>query len=530
MFADSTSASRPAANHAAALERSWWVFLLVLGLPFLLRLGSAPLFDVDEGAFAQASREMLFSLDLGHTTLNGTDRFDKPIAVYWLQAALMAVLGQNEWAARAPSALCAWVMCVAVAQFAREQWGREAGWWSAGMLATSAGMLIIGRAATADALLHLCLALTALDLCRHLQSGRLAPLRRAAVWIGLGLLAKGPVALLLPGAAWLLWLISSRRAPQARSAWRALLDPLAWALLLVVSLPWYIYAWVRHGQAFIEGFLLKHNIERFSAPMEGHAGGLLYFVVLLPLLWLPWSGLLVPVVRRIGFHWAEESSRFFLLWAGFVVVFFSLSGTKLPHYVLYANVPLALLMARQAVHSGPWMRAALWLGMLVWAAVLVGVPWSVGHWAQWVSDPLYRSLAIHAQVPDGFGWSAVVVGAALLCAVLMRGPSFSARALSGAGALALFMASVTWPWTAETLQGPVKRAAVASGQHQGQAVQWNVHWPSVGFYRQDPVPRRPPRPGEMAFVRWDRWEPSDDFVILYREHVVGLVRMKEVAP
>ena len=60
MFADSTSASRPAANHAAALERSWWVFLLVLGLPFLLRLGSAPLFDVDEGAFAQASRVSRF--------------------------------------------------------------------------------------------------------------------------------------------------------------------------------------------------------------------------------------------------------------------------------------------------------------------------------------------------------------------------------------------------------------------------------------------------------------------------------------
>ena len=74
-----------------AAHRPWAVALALL-LLYLWQLGAAPLFDVDEGAFSEATRELLSSGDWGHTTLNGTDRFDKPILVYWLQAASMAIL------------------------------------------------------------------------------------------------------------------------------------------------------------------------------------------------------------------------------------------------------------------------------------------------------------------------------------------------------------------------------------------------------------------------------------------------------
>src|SRR5690349_9512215 len=75
---------------------------LLLGLPFLLRLGAAPLFDADEGAFSEATREMLASGDWGHTTLNGAPRFDKPILIYWLQALSVSALGLHEMALRLP--------------------------------------------------------------------------------------------------------------------------------------------------------------------------------------------------------------------------------------------------------------------------------------------------------------------------------------------------------------------------------------------------------------------------------------------
>ena len=103
---------------------AWWL----LCLAYLASLGAAPLFDVDEGAFAEASREMLANHDWGHTTLNGADRFDKPILVYWLQAASMAVFGINEWAVRLPSALCALSTAWVVGLYGARAWGPQARW------------------------------------------------------------------------------------------------------------------------------------------------------------------------------------------------------------------------------------------------------------------------------------------------------------------------------------------------------------------------------------------------------------------
>ena len=84
-------------------KKSVWSWVAALVLMWVVGLGHAPLFDVDEGAFAEASREMLTSGDWGHTTLNGADRFDKPIFIYWFQASSMALFGVNEWAVRLPS-------------------------------------------------------------------------------------------------------------------------------------------------------------------------------------------------------------------------------------------------------------------------------------------------------------------------------------------------------------------------------------------------------------------------------------------
>jgi 4-amino-4-deoxy-L-arabinose transferase-like glycosyltransferase len=139
-----------------------WVALALLSL-YLVRLAGAPLFDVDEGAFAEASREMLTSGDWGHTTLNGADRFDKPIFIYWCQAALMALIGPYDWVARLPSALAVLAATFGVWRFASKQWGDEAGQRAAFMLGSSLGLLAIGRAATADGMLNALL--IAMGLC-----------------------------------------------------------------------------------------------------------------------------------------------------------------------------------------------------------------------------------------------------------------------------------------------------------------------------------------------------------------------------
>jgi len=476
---------------------------LLLCLAYLLSLGLAPLFDVDEGAFAEASREMLTSHDWGHTTLNGADRFDKPILVYWLQAASMALFGINEWAVRLPSALCALATAWLVGQYAARAWGPQARWPATFLLASSLGFVVIGRAATADALLNLLLALTGLRLWRFAIDGRAADLRWACWWAGWGLLAKGPVAVLVPGAALLLWSLSTDRGQRLR---QALADWRGWLILLGVATPWYGYALWRHGQAFIDGFFLRHNLARFSGPLEGHGGSLLYYLLVLPLLWLPWPLLLALLGGRIKLFWRDHSLRFLLLWAGFVLTFFSLSGTKLPHYALYGSVALALLMAWLVSQGQVQQR---WLGLLAVSTALLVVlmamlPFVAVSWGSGLPDAWLAGLFASAPSAMPLVWSGL--GALALMAALVAAKGADATTRLWAAAV-ICVAHFTWfvvPWWGHTLQGPVREAGVWAKTQGKPTVQWQLHQPSFAFYRGQPTELRPPAAGELALVRLDR--------------------------
>jgi 4-amino-4-deoxy-L-arabinose transferase-like glycosyltransferase len=600
----SVVASPPIAAARGPLPSAWplafWLWALALLALMTWGLGRVPLFDVDEGAFSEATREMLASGDWGHTTLSGEDRFDKPIFIYWLQALSVQALGLNEAALRLPSALAAWGWAMALALFAAPRWGVRAAVAAGSVLATSVGVMLIGRAATADALLNLWLTLAALDLWRALEAGagpsRHAPLRRAAVWLALGMLTKGPVAWLVPAAAVGVWLVgrgfgaapaaadvtapdpTAPRSPSWSAAdlgraatptsflsrfWtplRPLLnDPLAWALLLGLALPWYGYALHRHGMAFVDGFFLRHNLQRYGGALEGHSGSGLYYVALIPVLMLPWSALLLPVLARVKPLWADPLARYLLGWAGFVLVFFSFSGTKLPHYALYGVTPLVLLAGRALVTLGapavapvravpsadvtadtaPRLpapsrltritRSLLTAALVLWPLLGLGVTEYLLHWVQ--SAPAqtlpanYLALLSGPAETDALRWGAALSAglAALLCAPLapewrVAGQRWHdlgfARSAAAAALGLLFMTSLLLPWWGERLQGPVRNAAlaaravnaqaVARGEAPAGCVQWSLHQPSFALYLQQPCPRRAPQVGELALVRLDQ--------------------------
>lgn len=592
--------SPPAGAANSRLSLAFWLWALALLALMTWGLGRVPLFDVDEGAFSEATRELLASGDWGHTTLNGEDRFDKPIFIYWLQALSVQVFGLNEAALRLPSALAAWGWAMALALFAAPRWGQRAAIAAGSVLATSVGVMLIGRAATADALLNLWLTLAALDLWRALEAGpgpqRHAPLRRAAVWLALGLLTKGPVAWLVPGAAVAVWLIgrgfgaapaqvetappTDPAAPRSAS-WSAadlgraaapssssflsrfwtplrplVNDPLAWALLLGIALPWYGYALHRHGMAFVEGFFLRHNLQRYGGALEGHSGSGLYYVVLIPVLMLPWSALLLPVLGRLKPLWADPLARYLLGWAGFVLVFFSGSGTKLPHYALYGVTPLVLLAGRALVTLGAPVavplraatspevpanlaprpsrltritRGLLTAALVLWPLLGLGVTEYLLHWVQRTPaqtlPPNYLALLSGPAETDALRWGAALSAglAALLCAPLAPGWRVAgrrwqdlgfARSATAAALGLLFMTSLLLPWWGERLQGPVRNAAlaaraantqaVARGEAAAGCVQWSLHQPSFALYLQQPCPRRAPELGELALVRLDQ--------------------------
>jgi 4-amino-4-deoxy-L-arabinose transferase-like glycosyltransferase len=490
--------------------------LIVLLALWLLRLGASPLFDVDEGAFAEATRELVTGNDWGSTTLNGADRFDKPILVYWLQAISLKIFGVNEFAVRLPSALCAFLWCVAIGQFAWRRYGRAVAIAAAGVLATSLGPMLIGRAATADALLNMLLTLSTLDLWRHLENGQAAPRRRAFAWIGLGLLAKGPVALLIPAAAAALWLGIGR--DRSRLV-RLVSDPKAWLLMIAIATPWYAYAVLRHGWAFVDGFLLHHNLQRFSGSLEGHAGSIGYYVEILPAAMLPWTALLVPFAMHWRARWNEPLGRFLQLWFAFVLVFFSLSGTKLPHYILYGFTPLVLLVAQELVTAGRWLRFALCLTMLAVIAAGAASPWIAQAVAERTNDGLYRTLL--STVPTApWVWIAAPVGV-LVFALIIWVPNVRNYLSEADGAVAAGFVTAGWlvlavmPWWGHALQDPIRTLArtlplaqLNLMDRQG-LVQWRLHQPSIGFYVQHPVERRDPTNGDWALTRMDRLSQAE---------------------
>jgi 4-amino-4-deoxy-L-arabinose transferase-like glycosyltransferase len=496
-----------------------------------LNLGAMPLFDVDEGAFGEATREMLARGDYVSTWLNGEPRFDKPILVYWLQAASASLLGLNEFALRLPSALAASAWIAAIGLFTRRHADRGAGLAAAFLAASTAGVTVIGRGAIADALLNLFLALTMFDIYRYAADGGAQPSplsrRRAFLWIGLGLLTKGPVALLVPGAASLLAFALQRRLADW---WRAVRDPVGWGILLAVAMPWYLLEYGRRGDAFLAGFFMRHNVERFLSPLQGHGGSALYYLPAILVLLLPYSGLFLRTLAALRHprHLRGAPLDLFLwCWFLFVLVFFSLAGTKLPHYLLYGATPLFILMARQ--------RAALRSNLLAFApailmlALVAALPGLLHALAPGIGNAYVREALGRTDV-FAPAWQAGAAGllAAACALALWRGASLWRR-LAGVGLLcSLALGGLLLPALAALQQAPVKEAAQLARRAGWEVARWRINAPSFSFYRGAVTPGTPwPRPGQVVLTRSDALPLLGPVRQLYRKGGVVLARMPE---
>ena len=505
-------------------RRLRWAVPIAAAMLMLPALGLPPLFDVDEGAFSEATREMLAGGDWLSTTLNGAPRFDKPILIYWLQAASVEAFGLNEFALRLPSTLAALAWIAALGRFAARRLGAQAGALAAWIAATSVGVVVIAHAATADALLNALLAAAMLDAWRFVEEGDRAALRRMYAWIGLGVLTKGPIALLIPVAVTFLYALASRRW---RDWVRAAFDPVGWALLAAIVAPWYAYALHVHGRAFVEGFFVKHNLQRFGGPLEGHSGSLLYYVAAVPLLLLPWTGLLAPALRAVRADWRTDLARYLWLWFGFVFAFFSASGTKLPHYVLYGLTPLFILMALHREQLGAGRLARLAAALML--ALMPALPWLIQRWADGASrerTAYYAALARGSLAAAPWSYYAIsgcgcAIGIAALLA--LRRPAWQRLAVA-AGLLALSLEAAVAPWLGDVVSGPVKRAALFVASRSENVVQWNLNVPSFSLYRRKITESRPPRPGELAVTRADRLPPDAGVEILFSDAGVLIVR------
>lgn len=365
-------------NHRA----SHYALLLTVGAALTLpNLGAPTLWDIDEGNNAEAAREMLEAGNWVVPTFDYHLRTDKPALLYWLQMIAYRIFGVGEFAARLPSALAALATILVTYELGRRLFGKLAGLLAGLVFVSSLAVCVSAHFANPDALLNLC-STSALTLVwiSHVRKRGQAPAESACLnapvslgrsqspfshggrgWFipfgvvtGLGMLAKGPVALALPTAVIGVYLLWSRQL-------RVLLDRrLAWGVVafVVVALPWYGWVGAETKGEFLQEFFGKHNVSRFSATMENHRGPFYYYPLVLLVGLAPWSVFLVPSVwyairetRRKGEEEARRPGehlrlRFLWAWVGVYVIFFSFSSTKLPNYILPAYAALAILTAR----------------------------------------------------------------------------------------------------------------------------------------------------------------------------------------
>lgn len=493
---------------------------LALFLSFFYALGAAPLFDVDEGAFSQATREMFLRGDFLATTLNGQPRYDKPILSYWLQAASIATFGVNEFAFRLPSALAATMWALLIFGFVCRIVDVRRALLAALLMTTSLSVTVIGKAATADAVLNLWLAASGLSLYLYLREGWRGWLYLTAAAMGLGFLTKGPVAVVIPAAVSLLDCAS-------RGEWRIWLrlvaDGRAWALFALIALPWYVAQYLRDGDGFLSGFLLRHNLDRFQQPLEGHGGGWWYYLPVVLVGMLPYTTLLLRVLARSRTRFSEPLGRYLLIWFGVVFALFTLAATKLPHYLIYGYTGLFILMAFEVDADEPESAGRLLLPQLLFLSGLLALPALVNFTLPQVQDAM-----THAQLQGlefTLAYYVSVIAALALTVYLMRERQIAPvyKLIASGLMLVVLVTSQVLPTVAAVLQQPVKEAGLLARQYPQPLVMWGLNLPSFSVYSGRIAERRDPRPGDLILTKITKLPTLGAYQLLYQRHGIVLV-------
>jgi 4-amino-4-deoxy-L-arabinose transferase-like glycosyltransferase len=339
----------------------WWLLIVVIALS--IHLGGFPLLDPDEGRNAEVGREMAATNDYVMPRLDGLPYLDKPIVYFAAEAVVMEVLGPTEVAARLPAFLFTIAGAAFLFWFARRVWGSGEAFIAAIVFLATPLAVAFSRTVIFDAALALFITMATAFFYLACEDGARKWPALAWLSIGLGVITKGPVAIALPLLAAIPYAIWRKRF-RALWSWGGLL------LFVIAVAPW-VWAVSRVIPDFLHYVLVTETAQRLATKALKRTGPPWYFIPYLLGGALPWSIVLLgsprPVERR------DRSTMFLLLWIAIPFIFFSISQSKRPQYILPLMAPVALLVARiwQDARIGARVAAIM---LLVFGSVLVIAP------------------------------------------------------------------------------------------------------------------------------------------------------------
>ncbi len=356
---------------------------LLVAVLWLATLSLRPLFNTDEGRYAEIPREMASGGDWIIPHLNGLAYIEKPPLQYWATALSLRVFGATEFAARLYTAVCALATVVAVWVLARRLWGQAAAWRAAAVLGSMLLFLCMGQLLTLDMSLtfYMTVSLAAFLLAQTAAAPSMSPAPAAGsvaqerrfmliAWLAaaLGVLTKGLVAAAIPAGVLVLYSLYARDA----APWRRLHASSGLPLFLAVTVPWHWLA-ARRLPDFLQFFFIHEHLARYLTPSADREETWWFFGVVFLLGSAPWT---LAALRVVAQGWRRRAAPgvfspelFLWIWVLFVCVFFSLSDSKLIPYILPAMPALGVLIA--ASPTQVLQRDVLLTAFLTVAAAIV---------------------------------------------------------------------------------------------------------------------------------------------------------------
>jgi len=500
-----------------------WIILIFLLIAFFIPLSFAPLFDLDEGAFSEATREMIVRGDYITTYLNGELRFDKPILIYWLQVISVKIFGLNEFALRLPSALAGSIWAIAIYQFTKQNFNEKTAFFATIIMISSLQINMIAKAAIADSLLNLFITLTMFNLYYYYTFREKKYLYWIFVFIGLGVLTKGPVAIMIPLVVSLLFFSYKREF----KLWlKMIFNPVGIIIFSLIALPWYVLEYLAQGELFIDGFFFKHNISRFNSAMEQHNGNIFYFIPVLLVGVMPFTYF---IFKSLNQKFLKNDLQLFLsIWFIFVFLFFSFSSTKLPHYIIYGYTPLFILMA--FFMTKEYNKKYIFLPLITFLSILLFFTEIVGFFKDNIKDQLALVLIENSHESFNLFYRLSII-LLILGTILAYKKIKSSTLYLSSIALIMIIATnyIVIPTYGKLMQLPIKEAGLLAKHKQYQdIIMYKINTPSFNVYYEGIVLKTTPKIGDIVFTKVPALKDFKEYETLYKKNGFSLIKVGKI--
>ena len=492
-----------------------FLFLAIL-INFYLTLSLTPLFNLDEGAFSEATREMLLNHNFITTYLNGNLRFDKPILIYWLQALSVSIFGLNEFAFRLPSGIAATFWAFGIYYFAKRLFNEKIAIFSSFFMVTALQIGLIAKAAIADSLLNMFIAFSMFSLYLYLKENREKYLLLAFAFIGFGFLTKGPVAVLVPLATYFIYSLIHKNF---KKFLKDTFNIKGILIFLIIALPWYTLEYLDQGQKFIDGFFLKQNLKRFDTSFEHHKGSLFYYIPVVLIGLLPWTSLFIKYLAKLKELIKNDFILFGTIWFFFVFIFFSLSGTKLPHYVIYGYTPLFIFMALsfEKIKS----EFLFSLPLILFTVTLLILPFFLKTNLPHFKDIVKVSIITLLPYFNKFYFLSLSIIFFLLLFKFTK----EIKALILGFSMIFILNYVGWIYS-HVRAMPVKEAAIYVKKHNiKKIVMYHLNTPSFDVYAKMLVEKRYPKSGDIVLTKVNELKKFN-YELLFKKGIIVLIKIK----